>query len=229
MPVLDRPGGVSLAARRAVASRLGTRSAATLAAALVVVVAVAAGLAFSQVTSGSGPTGRTTYVSVAMEQMRYSEPEIRVPAGNRLVIELHNVDEGMVHDLVLETGERSGDLAPGESTTMDVGVIDRDIVGWCSLSGHRQMGMALEILATGDDESPAETSSSADSGHPDLPGAGAPPARLARHGRRRARRARLVRGHPVAVPLGWACHGWEQGGAAEQPARGTVEFRGTQA
>jgi nitrite reductase (NO-forming) len=86
-----------------------------------------------------------------MGHMRYSRPTIEVPAGNRLVISLRNDDEDMVHDLVLESGEKSGRLAPGESTRMDVGVVDHDIAGWCSVPGHRQMGMTLDVVATGSD------------------------------------------------------------------------------
>jgi nitrite reductase (NO-forming) len=72
-----------------------------------------------------------------------------VPAGNRLVIELKNTDGTSVHDLVLDSGADSGRLAPGQSTVLDVGVIGRDIGGWCSVVGHRQMGMVFRIHVTG--------------------------------------------------------------------------------
>jgi len=132
-----------------VVRRLGRRRATLLVAVAALVLVAAAGLAWSQVSGGVQPTGRTTYVSVSMTHMRYSKPEIDVPAGNRLVIALRNDDDDMVHDLVLATGENSGRLAPGESTRMDVGVVDRDIAGWCSVPGHRQMGMTLDVVATG--------------------------------------------------------------------------------
>jgi len=135
--------------RAALAARLGSRAAAILATVLVLALAATAGLAWSRVSEGVQPTGRTTYVTVSMTHMRYSKPEIEVPAGNRLVISLRNDDEDMVHDLVLATGESSGRLSPGQSARMDVGVVDRDIAGWCSVPGHRQMGMTLDIVATG--------------------------------------------------------------------------------
>jgi nitrite reductase (NO-forming) len=131
---------------------LGNRRITTLAVVLAVVVAVAAGLAWTNTDDGVQPTGETTRVTVSTEHMRYSTPTIRVPAGNRLVITLRNTDDDMVHDLVLETGTRSGRLAPGKSARMDVGVVDHDIEGWCSIPGHRQMGMTLDIVATGRDE-----------------------------------------------------------------------------
>jgi nitrite reductase (NO-forming) len=146
------------------ASRFRSRRTVGVVAALTLAVAVAASLAFSWVGEGVEPTGRTTYVTVSMTHMRYSQPTIEVPAGNRLVISLRNDDEDMVHDLVLETGEKSDRLAPGESTRMDVGVVDHDIAGWCSISGHRQMGMTLDIVATGTDAGDASGDSTTAAG-----------------------------------------------------------------
>jgi nitrite reductase (NO-forming) len=54
-----------------------------------------------------------------------------------------------VHDLVLATGADSGRLSAGESTRVVVGVVGRDIEGWCSVLGHRQMGMLLHVRAVG--------------------------------------------------------------------------------
>jgi nitrite reductase (NO-forming) len=79
--------------------------------------------------------------------MKFVPSEIDVPAGDRLVLEVVNTDN-QLHDLVLETGADSGRLAPGESTTVDVGVVGRGLDGWCSLVGHRQMGMTLQINVT---------------------------------------------------------------------------------
>jgi nitrite reductase (NO-forming) len=61
------------------------------------------------------------------------------------------------HDLVLETGARTGRIAPGERATLDAGVIGRNLDGWCSVVGHRQMGMVLTVEATG--TAPAATPS----------------------------------------------------------------------
>src|SRR5690606_17012459 len=40
-------------------------------------------------------------------------------------------------------------LAPGESATLDVGVVGRDVEGWCSVVGHRQMGMVFTLAVIG--------------------------------------------------------------------------------
>src|SRR5690606_20845823 len=69
---------------------------------------------------------------------------IPVPAGDRLVVELTNTDDD-VHDLVLADGSTTGRVAPGETVTLDVGVVVGDLDGWCSVAGHRLMGMTLTV------------------------------------------------------------------------------------
>ncbi|MGW4729648.1 multicopper oxidase domain-containing protein [Streptomyces shenzhenensis] len=106
----------------------------------------------SAATSADGgavtPTGRTTRVTVTIRDMRFSPSSVAVPAGNRLVITLHNTGTD-THDLVLETGARTGRLSPGEQGTLDAGVVGRSLEGWCSVVGHRQMGMVFAARVTG--------------------------------------------------------------------------------
>lgn len=141
-----------------------------------VVLAVAVGVAIdptalagagatTSASAGVVATGKTTTVQVSARNMRFTPSTIKVPAGNRLVIELKNTDDEDVHDLVLDSGKDSGRLSPGESTRMDVGVVGRDIDGWCSVVGHRQMGMVLDIEVTGRIASPAGTSGRGDHAH----------------------------------------------------------------
>lgn len=95
------------------------------------------------------PTGQVTEVDVTAADMRFSPASVDVPVGNELVIHLTNTDDSEVHDLVLANGVNSGRLAPGESTTLEVGVISENLAGWCSIVGHRQMGMVFDINAIG--------------------------------------------------------------------------------
>ena len=124
-----------------------------------VVLAVAVGVALdpaaltgtTSVSAAAGvtATGETRTVAVVARDMRFFPDTIEVPAGTRLLVELTNGDDGDVHDLVLDSGDDTGRLAPGESTTLDVGVVGRDLDGWCSVLGHRQMGMVLRVDVTG--------------------------------------------------------------------------------
>src|SRR5699024_1685365 len=146
--------------RAADAANAGRRNVGLTAAGVaLVMLAVSVGVALDPVAvatpdvaataGGVTATGVTTRVEVTAKDMRLHPSTIEVTAGNRLVINLKNTDDSDVHDLVLETGQDSGRLNPGESATVDVGVLGRDIDGWCSVAGHRQMGMVLDIQVTG--------------------------------------------------------------------------------
>ena len=93
-------------------------------------------------------TGETTHVEIGVQGMSFTPSVIHVPAGNRLHITFTNTAEQR-HDLVLASGQTTGSLAPGASAELDAGVITANTEGWCSLPGHREMGMTLSIVADG--------------------------------------------------------------------------------
>ncbi|MFB8227720.1 multicopper oxidase domain-containing protein [Cellulosimicrobium sp. NPDC055967] len=158
-------------AARAVAARRETQARRPLAGAVTAAVAtlalaVVGGVAADPVAAGVGgggsvaavdgaagapgvvATGRTTTVQVDAVDMRFVPDTISVPAGDRLVIELTNADDD-VHDLVLADGATTGRVAPGATATLDAGVVSGDLDGWCSVAGHRLMGMTLTVEVTG--------------------------------------------------------------------------------
>ncbi|MDC5696070.1 multicopper oxidase domain-containing protein [Intrasporangium calvum] len=113
----------------------------------------AAGLTMASGTAPAAaqvsPTGETTTVKVTMKDMRFTPDSVDVPVGNRLVIELVNADPGDVHDLVLASGERSGRVSPGGTGRLEIDVVRASSDGWCSVVGHRQMGMLFTVNAIG--------------------------------------------------------------------------------
>ncbi len=127
----------------------------------LVALALAAGPALQPVLDGTSgavaaptttvaPTGETTRVEVsAREDMTYSPSRIEVPAGDRLVIELTNEDGTTVHDLFFDDEHRTQRLAKGETATLDLGVVGADREGWCTVTGHRAMGMTLTVDVVG--------------------------------------------------------------------------------
>lgn len=143
-----------------------------------VVVAVAVGIAADPAAAGVGAdlgvvrdagvpaapvepagTGHTTRVALSMKDMRFTPETIHVPVGDRLVIELAN-DDDRVHDMVTASGAASGRVAPGSHVEVDAGIIVADVEGWCSLAGHRQMGMVFRIVADGVEPAAASGNSS---------------------------------------------------------------------
>ena len=140
---------------QATARRLGAQTTAALAVlGLVVTVGVAlsggvgSSASSTEAASDVTPTGETVEVTVTARDMTYSPNVIEANPGDRLVITLVNADS-QVHDLRLATGEDTGRVAPGNSATIEVPVVPGDIDGWCTIAGHRQMGMTLTVNAGG--------------------------------------------------------------------------------
>ncbi|WP_104139331.1 multicopper oxidase domain-containing protein [Cryobacterium sp. Y62] len=136
-----------------------TRSGMAAAAVGVLVLAVTAGVALDPVTAGVGAasvtasdtataSGEITQATVTMLDMRFSPSSLTVPAGNRLELTITN-DDTAVHDLTLATGITSGRVTPGETVVIDAGILAASSEGWCSIAGHRQMGMVLQIDVNG--------------------------------------------------------------------------------
>ncbi|WP_105036565.1 multicopper oxidase domain-containing protein [Cryobacterium aureum] len=109
-------------------------------------------------------TGHTTTVAVDMVDTRFVPDRIEVPVGDELVITLTNSDD-MVHNLVLESGVVSGSLEPGATESVAVGVIGASVNGWCSIAGHRLLGMEISIVAVGAGDSAGDDMTANGSGH----------------------------------------------------------------
>ena len=108
------------------------------------VAAVATTAAVTQSREGDLPTGDDVVTAdVRIERMRYVPDRIEVPRGTKLVVNLVN-DGDKEHDLKI--GEaNSGRLSPGESSTTYFGEFNKDTRGWCTIAGHKTMGMTFTV------------------------------------------------------------------------------------
>ena len=130
------------------------KSGAAIAAALL--LAVTAGGYGVQSIAGTGISAGTsdnqnapvTEVDVTVSGMAFVPSQIEVPAGNRLIVNFENTGDQR-HDLVFDNGAETGPVPTGETATVDAGIIEESTEGWCSMVGHRQMGMTLDVIATG--------------------------------------------------------------------------------
>lgn len=102
-----------------------------------------------------GATGHTTEATVTIKGMAFSPSSIDVPAGDNLQVTVVNHGDQR-HDLVFANGTGTDTIAPGAQATVHVGVVGADLDGWCSLPGHRQMGMTLTVIAVGAEPSAPE-------------------------------------------------------------------------
>ncbi len=94
------------------------------------------------------PTGKTVTATIRAKDMTYVPNTIQVHVGDRLHVVFVN-DDTQSHDLVFSNGASVPTIAPGARHNLDVGIVAGDMQGWCSLAGHREMGMSLTVKAAG--------------------------------------------------------------------------------
>jgi nitrite reductase (NO-forming) len=136
--------------------------------ATVVVIGVGVDPAAAGVAPGNAattaavmPTGRVVRVEVKAIGMRFVPAQVHVNRGDQLVVDLVN-DDTTTHDLVIGSAT-SGRIGPGARAVVDAGVIGASIQGYCSVVGHRQMGMVFDVIV---DDAPAPgPSASVSPGH----------------------------------------------------------------
>lgn len=113
-----------------------------------VLMLVVSGCSASGADNSDAATGEVTKVTVGVKGMLYDTDVIEVPYGNRLEVTFENTAPE-VHDIRFGNGARSERLTSGRSEVIDVGIITEDMDGWCTIAGHRQQGMELDVIVTG--------------------------------------------------------------------------------
>jgi len=146
--------------------------------ALATVVVVGVGLDPTALAATAGattaiavrPTGALVRVDVTAKGMRFVPAEVHLHRGDRLVVELTNGDT-TTHDLVIGAA-RTPRLAPGAYAELDAGIVGASVQGLCSVAGHRQMGMVLDVVV---DDAPATAPSGDPSSGTGMGGMGSQP------------------------------------------------------
>lgn len=149
---------------------------------------VAIGVALNKQVSGASAASVTegkTEFDISLIDVDVVPASIDVPAGKSIT--LHVTNEGtMAHDLKLGGMSGTAMLAPGESETITVGPITGDSQAWCTVPGHKEAGMILDLKIIGGATQVAHTSnmsaasatpdgSAADSGSAVIDSAASPP------------------------------------------------------
>lgn len=107
-------------------------------------------------------TGQVVRVQVSARDMVFTPNRVTVDPGDQVVIELVNDDPTNVHDLTVG-GRATPRLMPGERAELDLGVISESVQGWCTIAGHRQLGMVFDVVVGGQDA--AADGNGTDAGH----------------------------------------------------------------
>jgi manganese oxidase len=79
--------------------------------------------------------------------------ELEIPPGQTR-LEVTN-DGAVVHNLVVETGDRTADLSAGDSAVLDLGnLTEGSYVIFCDIPGHRQAGMEATLVVSPSADAP---------------------------------------------------------------------------
>lgn len=93
----------------------------------------------------SGDSAEPQAVEVILGDIFITPGQILVAPG-RVVLEVTNTG-GIQHDLALEGGPQTPMLNPGQSATLDLGVLEAGTyIVYCTVPGHREAGMVAEIV-----------------------------------------------------------------------------------
>lgn len=87
-------------------------------------------------------------IQVELGDLFVKPAAISIPQGTDLTLEVTN-NGAMAHDLKLAGELGTKLLGPGESETVQLGVISETSEAWCTVPGHREAGMTLAIEVTG--------------------------------------------------------------------------------
>jgi nitrite reductase (NO-forming) len=99
-------------------------------------------------TATGGALGSPQTVEVEIGEFYVKPASVEVSAGTELTVVVTNAGT-MPHDLKLggETGTEL--LDPGQSATVSLGTIDAAAQAWCTVPGHKEAGMVMDIEVTG--------------------------------------------------------------------------------
>jgi nitrite reductase (NO-forming) len=112
---------------------------------LIALVAVVADGSGSSLTAASSDP---VTVEVELGDLYVSPASIEVAAGAPVTLVVANVG-AIPHDLVVDGGAGTKMLDPGESETVEIGSFTADTQAWCTVPGHKEAGMVLDIVVTG--------------------------------------------------------------------------------
>ena len=98
--------------------------------------------------SGATGGGGTKTFDVTLSDLDVQPASIEVDPGDTVVLNVVN-DGAMVHDLKLGGTDGSAMLDPGATERVTLGPITESSQAWCTVPGHREAGMVLDIVVQG--------------------------------------------------------------------------------
>jgi Putative multicopper oxidases len=116
---------------------------------------------------GDKATGQPVSFDITLGDMFIKPKSIEVPAGSPVTVKVTNTATQQ-HTLALE-GRDTPLIDPGKTVTIEWGTFSKSEQAWCTVPGHKDAGMLMDIKVTGaadpapGDSSDARSDSSSDS------------------------------------------------------------------
>lgn len=112
--------------------------------------------------SGAAPVagGGTRTFDIELGDLYIKPAAIEINAGDTVVLNVTNAGV-MQHDLKLNGTTGAELIDPGASATVDLGAINESSQAWCTVPGHKEAGMVLDITVTGEAPAAPATDSAA--------------------------------------------------------------------
>ncbi len=135
--------------RHSVGWILGSTVVASVVTVIIAVVAVVlVGTANDDGTGVAAGGGVPLTIDVELGDLYVEPSSVDVPAGTELIVRVTNAG-AMDHDLKLDGELGTEMLSPGDTEEVSLGVMEATTQAWCTVPGHKEAGMVLDINVTG--------------------------------------------------------------------------------
>ncbi len=109
----------------------------------------------SKTSTGGG--GGTKTIEIELGDLFVRPSAVEVAAGTEVILRATN-NGAMAHDLQLEGKTGTELLDPGASQEVNLGIIEATAQVWCTVPGHKEAGMVLDINVSGGQASAGQRS-----------------------------------------------------------------------
>jgi nitrite reductase (NO-forming) len=116
---------------------------------IATVVAVGIGVrGATEPSSAAAGSSEVIEIDVELGDLYVNPAGIEVPQGATVVLNVTNAG-AMPHDLKVDGTDGTPMLDPGDSAEMTAGPFESSTTAWCTVPGHREAGMVMDIVVVG--------------------------------------------------------------------------------
>ena len=114
----------------------------------------------------AGTSAKPLEVTVVLTEFKIEPSSVEIQAGQELILTVENKGS-MVHDLQLNGTDGTKMLDPGATEKITLSGIKSDSQAWCTVAGHKESGMVMDIKVSGGSAAGSGSAAAAGSGSTD--------------------------------------------------------------